>query len=253
MLGIFATVATAGEEEPAAPVRGLEPVKVSDTEFRFGRLSFNPKTREIWFPCRVNQNEGVLEFAICEEERGKLHESLLSTKVTPMEIQIAMKLLRWQASGRDFYHKYNSKGEPIGPMKDDGKGRMEILVRYRSGGEEVTVPIGEWMRNEMTGIGAGAWIYTGSKVIGGTFLATEDGAIAANYRFEGALCNAFNPGSDDDELWFPVADKMPPLDTEVTAILRPLADVTVPADRRLAPGTSKKSPKLETAPTPEKL
>ena len=67
---------------PTKPPKDLKPVKVSEEEYKLGKLSFNPKTREIWFPCRVNQNEVLLEFAICDEFRGKLHESLLSTKVT---------------------------------------------------------------------------------------------------------------------------------------------------------------------------
>ena len=222
---------------PEQPPTDLKPVKVSDTEYKLGTLSFNPKTREIWFPCRVNQNEVVLEFAISEEKRGKLHEALLSTKTTPFEVQLAMKLLRWEPSKREIYLNYDEEGKPIGVLKDDGKGRMEILIRHTpEGGEEVTEPLGNWVHNTQTKepVGAGVWTYTGSKVIDGYFLAAEDGSIAAIYRYEGALCNAFNPGSDDDELWFAIPEKVPALDTLVVAILRPLPDEEIPADRRLS-------------------
>ena len=221
---------------PTKPPKDIKPFMVSDEEYKLGKLSFNPKTREIWFPCRVNQNEVVLEFAICDEFRGKLHESLLSTKVTPFEIQIAMKLLRWEPSGRDIYRKFNEQGRPIGVLKDDGKGRMAILIRHKGKeGKEITEPLGNWVHNATTKevVGPGSWTYTGSKVVDGYFLAAEDGAIAAVYRYEGSLCNTFNPGSDDDELWFPVAEKVPPIDTVVTVILKPLPDVEVPAERRL--------------------
>ena len=227
---------------PTKPPKDLKPIKVSEEEYKLGKLSFNPKTRAIWFPCRVNQNEVVLEFAICDEFRGKLHESLLSTKVTPFEIQIAMKLLRWEPSGRDIYRKFNEQGRPIGVLKDDGKGRMAILIRHKGkDGKEVTEPLGNWVHNATTKkvVGPGSWTYTGSKVVDGYFLAAEDGAIAAVYRYEGSLCNTFNPGSDDDELWFPVAEKVPPIDTVVTVILKPLPDVEIPADRRLNNPTGK--------------
>ena len=98
---------------PTKPPKDMKPIKVSENEYKIGKLSFNPKTREIWFPCRVNQNEVLLEFAICDEFRGKLHESLLSTKVTPFEIQIAMKLLRWIPSERQIYRKFSEEGKPI--------------------------------------------------------------------------------------------------------------------------------------------
>ena len=221
---------------PTKPAKDLKPIKVSEEEYKLGKLFFNPKTREIWFPCRVNQNEVVLEFAICDEFRGKLHESLLSTKVTPFEIQIAMKLLRWEPSRRDIYRKFNEQGRPIGVLKDDGRGRMAILIRHKGkDGKETTEPLGNWVHNATTKevVGPGSWTYTGSKVVDGYFLAAEDGAIAAVYRYEGSLCNTFNPGSDDDELWFPVAEKVPPIDTVVTVILKPLPDVEVPAERRL--------------------
>lgn len=227
---------------PTKPPKDLKPIKVSEEEYKLGKLSFNPKTRAIWFPCRVNQNEVVLEFAICDEFRGKLHESLLSTKVTPFEIQIAMKLLRWEPSGRDIYRKFNEQGRPIGVLKDDGKGRMAILIRHKGkDGKEVTEPLGNWVHNATTKkvVGPGSWTYTGSKVVDGYFLAAEDGAIAAVYRYEGSLCNTFNPGSDDDELWFPVAEKVPPIDTVVTVILKPLPDVEIPAERRLENPTGK--------------
>jgi hypothetical protein len=252
-------LATGGAQDgslgPSKPPEGLKPIKISETEVKLGGLSFNPKTREIWFPCRVNQDDVVLEFAICEEERGKLHESLLSTKVTPFEIQIAMKLLRWEASRRDIYPKFDDEGKIIGNLKDDGKGRMEILVRHKGDdGEETTEPIGNWMHNDQTKVvvGAGVWTYTGSKVVDGYFLATEDGAIAANYRYEGSLCNAFNPGSDDDELWFPIADKVPPLDTEVTVILKPLKDVEVAEARRLKAEPEDKKSKDKPESNPDK-
>jgi len=237
--------------DPQKPPTDLKPIKVSEEEVKLGTLSFNPKTREIWFPCQVNQNEVVLEFALSEETRGKLHEALLSTKTTPFEVQVAMKLLRWEASKREIFREYDEDGKPIGELKDDGKGRMEILIRHRGkDGKEVTEPLGNWVHNTQTKepVGGGVWTYTGSKVVEGYFLAAEDGAIAAIYRYDGALCNAFNSGSDDDELWFPIPGKVPPIGTPVVAILKPLPDETIPEARRVKPDAKDSAP--ETDPKP---
>ena len=47
-------------QSPTKPPKDIKPVKISEEEYRIGKLSFNPKTKELWFPCRVNQNEVVL-------------------------------------------------------------------------------------------------------------------------------------------------------------------------------------------------
>ena len=188
-------------------------------------------------------NEVLLEFAICDEFRGKLHESLLSTKVTPFEIQIALKLLRWVPSQRQIYRKFDESGKPVGVLKDDGKGRMEILVKYKGkDGKEITEPIGNWVHNVNTKkvVGSGVGPIQVLKLSMDIFWLLRTVQLL-RFIVMKVLCNTFNPGSDDDELWFPITSKVPALDTEVTVIFKPLPDVEVSQEKRLIPKETTKT------------
>jgi hypothetical protein len=61
----------------------------------------------------------------------------------------------------------------------------------------------------------GDWVYNGSRVVEGTFLARRDGSLVAIISDPDALINNPRPGRDDDEIWR-VNDKLtPPAGTPV--------------------------------------
>src|SRR4051812_24418542 len=69
--------------------------KVSATEYTLGRMQFSSATHEIRVPTTVNMTEGALEYALVHEN-GKTHESLLKTKVSPTELNVAMLLCNYE-------------------------------------------------------------------------------------------------------------------------------------------------------------
>ena len=227
--------------------------KVSETGFKLGEILFDKKTREISFSAAVNQDAVVLEFALANSRNGKLHESLLATPVKPFDLQVVMKLLKYDASERDLYPPYDEDGNISGPMKTDEKGKISISVTYdepvegwaalaaqqakveaaKEKGRKVeevkfemktkTVDLGDMIMNAQTeaNLGGSAWIYTGSLVTDGQFMADVDGAMIAVYRAGDAMINAFAEGSDNDELWYPKKGGVPPIGTVVTVKIRP--------------------------------
>ena len=61
-----------------------------------------------------------------------------------------------------------------------------------------------------------AFVFTGSKVIEGVYLAEEDGSIVAVYHDSRATLNSRDDESDSDEVWLPNPEKMPPKELPVT-------------------------------------
>jgi len=231
---------------PGAPAEVKKPVRVEGDEFRYGDVFFNQKTREIRFAAAVIQDEAILEYAIVHAITGKVHESLLATEVSPLDLQIAMKLLRYKDSQRDIWPTYNEEGKIAKPMGDDGKGRVEFFITATDEkGKKSTFPLSDWVEKRPQGDPEQAkamtpetFTYTGSDVYEGFYIAESEGAIAAIYRYAGAMFNSFQPLSDDDNVWFPVESKVPAIGTKVEVTIKPLAD-TKPSKGWKAPEPEK--------------
>ncbi|MEM9481705.1 MAG: YdjY domain-containing protein [Verrucomicrobiota bacterium] len=208
-----------GAPDPEAVVKEIK--QLNDDEYELGQIRFNKKTGEIRFPAKVNQNEVLLEFAIVNEVTGKTHEALLSTPISPLYLAIVFKLMRFEESERDIWPVWDEDGNIVEPMKDDGKGRLDILVEREVDGKKERFPIGDWIyhRRRNESLKPGHWVLTGSEMYRGYYLAETDGAIAAIYRTTAGLINSFDDSSDNDEVWFPHLEKVPELGTEVDVVI----------------------------------
>ena len=60
--------------------------------YRVGDVTVDAKLDAVVFPAKVNQLVGLIEYALVTEN-GKIHESFLSTKVSPSDIHGALLLL----------------------------------------------------------------------------------------------------------------------------------------------------------------
>lgn len=206
---------TATEEE-AAPVKPAVEQISADT-YRLGQIEFNSTTREVRFPGKINQEQGVLEYVLVHES-GKTHESLLNTAISPADLQIVLKLLRYQAGkGKLFDGLY-----PPGELPEPEPEGTDVDV-YVSWADKEPVAVETLIRDLTTqqAMTSTSWIYNGSEVINGKFLAEAEGSIIALYLDSLALINSKHPLNWDDEVWFPLKGAVPPFDTPVTVILRP--------------------------------
>ncbi len=221
LLGCASTLWAQDEKKEAPKQPQIK--KIGENQYQLGVLKINAKTKEIKFPAVVNQDGVILEFAIVNSKNGKLHESLLATPASPFNLQIALKLLKHVPSKRQIWPEYTEEGEPILPMKVDDKGGVKITVTWKDKGKKKTVPIGDWIINAEAEkpMGSDVWIYTGSKVVRGDFLAELEGAIAAVYRASDTLINAFAEGTDSDEVWFPRKGHVPEIGTPVEVTITP--------------------------------
>lgn len=240
--GLFAFLLTAsavaqfpGPSSPSADAPDAEgkppappPVKELDAErLQIGDVILNRKTREIRFPAQVNMAGGeLLEFAIVHVN-GKVHESLLSTSISPLHLNIALKLLRYQPSP-ELYPVLNEDGTPSGKfpaVSDEIKAasRLEVKVEWEDEGKTRTALINEWITDTTTGksMPADPWVYGGSFTANGRYAAEATGDILAIYLSTTTMANFSGKDNDTDEVWLPFPKRVPPVGTKVTVSILP--------------------------------
>jgi len=211
-----------GVPPSASPVKELDADRV-----QVGEVILNKKTREIRFPAEVNMRDGeILEFAIVHAN-GKIHESLLVTQVGAIDLNVAFKLLRYQESP-EFYAEWERSGalsNRFPEVKPEVKeaARIDIGVEWQDEGKTRTAKINEWIAHGTTGetMPADPWVYGGSMVYKGSYLAQSTGDIAAIFITNAALINYSGKDNKSDEVWFPFPKRVPAEGTKVTVIITP--------------------------------
>ena len=66
----------------------------------------------------------------------------------------------------------------------------------------------------------GNWVYNGSRIVEGTFLAQRDGSVVSIIRDPDALINNPRPGRENDEIWQVNTNLVPPLNTPVELLIQ---------------------------------
>lgn len=188
-------------EAPRLPA-GAPPLRqLPSGLLEIGKVQFDKAKRTIAFDARVNMREGLVEYVLVHET-GKIHESLFTTDAQPYHVHLACLFL-------------SGKNEPARDTDITGLLGDNVLVRIRWAADGVTnhVSAEELVlkldaNQPMT---PGPWIYNGSRVIDGNFLAQRDGSFVAIIKDPDALINNPRPGRENDEIWQAIPTKMPPL------------------------------------------
>ena len=234
VVGLFmlCPVFASSQEPPPQPVpfpapipaeqlwlKGFKPLPVEKSGpgmFRIGDIKINKEQRSISFPAEVNMSRGLLEYVLVRLG-GKTHESLLKTSCDPYNLQIAFLLLGFEGTDRPLAFQGDPgtpKGEPI-----------DLTLEYvASDGKPVTLRPEQWIeirtesrKNDVQRL---EWLYTGSIVINGRFLAQSDGSIIALYHDPVALIDNASPGGESDKIWFVKEGSLPPVGTSVTVTVK---------------------------------
>lgn len=205
------------------------PIKeVRPDVFQMEDITFSKQNQTVTFPAKVNMRIGILEYLLVQES-GKTHESLFSTKIDPVQLQVVMLLLgvkipadndKAPPDQLDATYLANApklKGEPIA-----------VTVSWQKEGREVRVPLDDLILKKDAPVQGGTWIYNGSMVIEGKFLAQLEGSLIALVTDPAALMNNPRPGSNDDQIWSPRTGNIPPLETPVEITLKLLPKKSAP-------------------------
>lgn len=212
--------------EPKAPDAKPAMVKLDDGRMKFGEIIFDPKTRQVRVPCTINMSEGLLEFAVVHEN-GKIHESLLITKCSPTDINVVLKLLRYVPS-EELYAIEKEPGilsanYPVVPEETKKAARVDLKVEWKKDGKTQTITLADCIAQAQTtkSMGQEPWVYGGSMIYDGAFLAEQTGDVASIFVSRGSIF--LYPGKDNlnDDVWIVNTKRIPPQGTNVDFIIQP--------------------------------
>jgi hypothetical protein len=203
-----------GEEKEVAPQPKVK--KIGENRYRLGLVEFDAKTREVSIPAVVNMREGGPIEYLLVHENGKVHESILTTAASPLDIQVAMKLLKYQPGHGDVFNRLLPPEliEKEGGKKED-RGDL-VYFSFQPDGEKQPIPTYELVVDgeDADAMEAGGWIYTGSVIEGGSFMAETEGSILAIYIDHLALFNMTRDGADLDDRWGARSSVIPEIGTK---------------------------------------
>lgn len=184
--------------------------QVSTHEFQIGQVRLNKTRRTVTFPAVLNMERGNLEYLLVTT-KGKTHESLLRTEVEPYHIHLAMLFLGARGNTNILSNTNSLAGDSI-----------TVDLAWTLNGKERKARAEDLILNieKQKPMPLGPWIYTGSGVMDGRFIAQSEGNLASIIVDGGALINNPRPGRENDQNWHVHADAIPPLNTAVTVILR---------------------------------
>ncbi len=227
----FSAFSPAEESEKAAAKPSVK--KIGETRYRIGLVEFDAKTKAVEIPVVVNQREGGPIEYILVSEKGKVHEAILTTQASPMDIQVALKLLKYEPGKGKLFEKLTlGQDRKVAGEVDNKPGTLvDITIQWQTEtGEKKTSSINEWALDgatlDQTGISEGGepmaehpWTFTGSQIYGGQFLAEIEGSIIAIYLDPGAVFNTDAPGAEIDERWGANAAVIPEIGTKATLVI----------------------------------
>jgi hypothetical protein len=229
-----------GQGTPAAPpvvppgqMPGLREVAPGVLEYHGVRL--DKKNHRISFSATVNQRQGLIEYLIVNE-KGKTHESLISTTVAPRDVHLALLLIGLDPKS------LTQPPDDVPPGAIDSaylqsapklKGvPVRISVTWTANGKPNQAALEDWVFNLQSHqpMTPGSFTYNGSMIENGVFLADEELSIVAVITDPTALANNPREGYDNDQIWQVREDKVPPLNTpvEVSITLPDVSGKTTP-------------------------
>jgi hypothetical protein len=171
--------------------------------FVLGEVRLNKTQRTVSFPVTVNQREGMVEYAVVTAT-GKTHESLFRTEAQPDHVHISLLLLGAKPANTDRF----PTNSPIPGQ------RVLIEVGWNQQGQELHRPLEDFIvtTNNHQSLTHGPWIYNGSYVLEGRFMAGDDGSILSVHTDPAALINNPRECRENDDLNHVNTGIMPPGD-----------------------------------------
>lgn len=169
-------------------------MKIDENTYTIGNIYLEKDLKEITIPGHINMEEGLIEY-LAVTEYGKTHESIAVLDIQPLHLQIALLLF-----GLDYGRNLEFQGDSIAPRGDSV---IIELAWINSKGDSLVYSASELVKDyrTQTAMQSTAWIFTGSALYKGNFLADLDGSIIATYGDPAAILNNPLAGRVDDMVY----------------------------------------------------
>ncbi|NMA43346.1 MAG: hypothetical protein GX946_08175 [Oligosphaeraceae bacterium] len=146
------------------------------------------QAREIALPCRFVLAEGALEVIVSKPD-GRMHETLLCTDIAAVQVQALLYLLGAENGSR--LPEQGRQGDLI-----------DLFIEWQDDeGKPQRQPVEYWIIDTQTGknLKQEGWVFVGSTVHNGAFLADLEGNIVINYSVGSTVLDSPNPAAMDDD------------------------------------------------------
>lgn len=225
-------------DKEAAPKPGGNFPAIKETSpgiFQVGGVALDKNTKTVTFPATVNMDRGALEYLLVQNG-GKTHESVFATTVEPYHLHLAMLLLGAKVPKQPggvappgYMNMQYLKTAPK-PKGDD----VIIQVHWKAGDKDEVANAEDFIYNVDTKapMTRGPWVYCGSMLSNGVFLAQEEKSIVALVIDPAALIISARPGDDNNLIWSVRSDKIPKAETPVEITIQLVAKTS---DDKAAP------------------
>lgn len=203
--------------------------QVSPGVYDLNGIQITAATRELRIPCSILHQKLPIEYVLCHENGEKVHETILETKVKPIQIQLALLLANYQPATLGILAKLDPKAERPYKSKDTepttpGANRLAIHVEWKDGDKTKKVPLSDFIQNiekRKTPDDLDTWIFNGSIIDETGFAAEQTGSIISTYVDRAAIINSAAKGNERDDLWISMPANIPAEETKVTLIITP--------------------------------
>jgi len=183
-------------------------VKLEKNIFQIGTTKINKKERFAAIEGAINMSDGLVEYLACNP-KGKLHESVLTLFAEPYHIQMALLLLGLTPGDMPI----EFQGAPKPPCGDP----VNITISWEDNGKIMEYPPEQLVINikDKKNMNKADWVFTGSKILDGQYMAQIEGSIAAIFHDPFAIIDHRSIAGADDTLFFANKNILPPVGTPV--------------------------------------
>src|SRR5262249_29384586 len=135
-------------------------------------------------------------------------------EVEPYQIHLALLLLGAKGAGTNAFPE-----NPTQPLPGD---KVGIELSWNADGKTKQVRAEECIYNQQTQsiMSKGPWVYNGSRLVEGAFIAQQIGSIVSLIEDPDALINNPRPGRDNDDIWEIKTEGLPPLHSAVNVTIK---------------------------------